>query len=116
VPDFLAALSAGDVYLPAARGNPRLDEPAQAAELAVMRWGAARGHAQASARLDSRVELDGDHMLFEAVSGNEPVTVAVAIAVFAVDGACDNIGVEPPGIERRWLAGAVTARGETTTG
>lgn len=107
VPAFLAALEHGELYLPASRGNPELDEPAQAAELAVMRWGAARGQSQASARLDERREIDEDHIVFSAMSGGQRLSVRVAAKVFSVDSACHSVGVEPPDIEKRWLADQV---------
>lgn len=107
VPAFLAALDKGEIYLPASRGNPLLDEPAQAAELAVMRWGAERGHSQASARLDERREIDEDHIVFGATSADQRLSVTVATRVFSIDGACSRIGVEPPEVEKRWFAGQV---------
>lgn len=100
---FLVALDRHEVYLPASRGNPLLDEPAQAAELAVMRWGADHGQSQSSCRLDDRREIDDDHIVFKAIAGNQRLSVTAAAQVFAIDGACDGIGVEPPDIEKRWL-------------
>ncbi|MET3927379.1 sucrase ferredoxin [Devosia sp. 2618] len=107
VPAFLTALENSEIYLPASRGNPKLDEPAQAAELAVMRWGAARGASQASVHIDARNEIDEDHMVFSGTAGEHRVSVRVATQIFAIDGACDSIGAEPPDMEKRWLAGQV---------
>lgn len=104
VPAFLAALDRGEVYLPASRGNPHLDEPAQAAELAVMRWGAERGQSQAASRLDGRREIDGDRIVFRARSGDHRLAVTVVTEVFSTDGACSDIGIVPPDLERRWRA------------
>lgn len=89
------------------RGNPQLDEPAQAAELAVMRWGAERGQSQASARLKGQQEIDDDHIVFSATSGGQRLSVTVAAKVFGINGTCHSIGAEPPDIEKRWLAGQV---------
>ena len=104
VPAFLGALECGEVYLPASRGNPHLDEPAQAAELAVMRWGAEHGQSQASIRLNERQEIDADRIVFFAGAGAERLSVTAATNVFSIDGACNGIGVEPPDIEKRWVA------------
>lgn len=43
VPDFLAALDRGDLFLPHYKGRDGLAEPAQVAELAALRWAAERG-------------------------------------------------------------------------
>lgn len=107
VPGFLAALESGETYLPASRGNPHLDEPAQAAELAAMRWGAERGLPQASTRLEGRQETDEDHIVFSARSGEHRLSVSVAAKAFSVDGACSGIDVEPPELEKRWFATGV---------
>jgi len=108
---FLAALDKGEIYLPASRGNPHLDEPAQAAELAVMRWGAAHGESQSSTRLGDRQAVDEDHIVFSAASGAHQLTVTVAAKVFPIDSACDGIGVDPPDLEKRWLATRVLVSG-----
>jgi hypothetical protein len=115
VPAFLAALQSNEVYLPASRGNPRLDEPAQAAELAVMRWGAARGQSQKSARLDQRHEVDEDHILFTAFCDSQALSVSVRTQLFSIDGACSGIGIDPPELEKRWLAGEVVADDDRAT-
>lgn len=107
VPAFLAALSADEIYLPASRGNPQLEEPEQAAELAVMRWGADRGHAQNQAALLERRAITDDSVVFIARSGNETVSVTVQAREFLIDGACSGIGVEPPEVKKRWVADAV---------
>ncbi|MBU1303920.1 MAG: hypothetical protein KKF33_00155 [Alphaproteobacteria bacterium] len=104
VPGFLAALENGEVYLPASRGNPQLDEPAQAAELAAMRWGTEHGQSQASTRLEERVATDQDHIVFSARSGDHRLSVTVAAKMFSIDSACSGIGVEPPELEKRWIA------------
>lgn len=104
---FLAALRAGEVYLPASRGNPALDEPAQVAELAVLRWGAERGHAQKSAALLERQAIDDGNLRFTARSGGAQLSVPVAASTFLMNGTCSDIGVEPPEITRRWIAGPV---------
>lgn len=107
VPDFLAALSANELYLPTSRGNPHLDEPAQAAELAVMRWGAAQGHPQSTASLLDRVQLADDRIVFNARSGDTNLQVSTQSMLFAITGACSDVGVEPPEMEPRWVAGPV---------
>lgn len=111
VPGFLAALENGEVYLPASRGNPHLDEPAQAAELAAMRWGAERGQTQASTRLEARQEIDQDQIVFSARSGEHRLSVTVAAQDFSVNSACSSIGVEPPELEKRWVATRVATQG-----
>lgn len=107
IPAFLAALDAGEIYLPASRGNASFDEAGQAAELAVMRWGAERGHPQRSVRLLDRRETGPDGVVFDAVSGDVRVTVVVSVMDFLIDGACSGVGVEPPENGRRWVAGSV---------
>ena len=107
VPAFLAALSADDIYLPASRGNPQLEEPEQAAELAVMRWGAERGHKQSQAALVERTAIADDRIVFIAQSGGETVSVTVQAREFLIDSACSGIGVEPPEVKKRWVAEAV---------
>jgi hypothetical protein len=107
VPAFLAALTSDEIYLPASRGNPRLDEPAQAAELAVMRWGAERGQSQASAWLGDRRDIDEDNIVFGAGSGDQRLSVTVSSRIFSIDGACSGIGIEPPDVKKRWEAGKV---------
>lgn len=111
VPAFLAALSAREVYLPASRGNPRLAEPAQAAELAIMRWGAERGHPQQSALLVEQTEIGEDQIWFAGRSGDTDVGVMVRATQFLVDGACSVIGIDPPDLDKRWVAEGVSEAG-----
>lgn len=107
VPDFLQALDAGDIYLPAFKGRADLPEPEQVAELAAMRWAAKAGLTQGAVALVERRETGENKLQFVAHVGTEKLAINVQARVFDLHGKCAGIQRDPPKATTRWLVRGV---------
>lgn len=102
VPDFLATIARNDLFLPAYRGNPALEEIEQSAEAAVRHWLTGRGdiatiklvgvtyHADTEATVE--VEVNAERLLVQARQESFPVY-----------GNCRDMD-GPPKDKPRWVA------------
>ncbi|NSZ76793.1 hypothetical protein G6L74_23820 [Agrobacterium tumefaciens] len=109
VGDFLTCLEQGTPYLPAYRGNPSYDAPAQTAEIALLEWAGQRGTTGAVTlhKTESGIS-NADQVHFCATIGTQHATVTVDRPEFAVNTRCVTIG-EPEGTKNvaRWVATSV---------
>jgi hypothetical protein len=111
VGDFLDCLEQGIPYLPAYRGNPSYDAPAQTAEIALLEWAGQRGITGEVTlhKMESDIS-NPDQVHFQATIGTQHATVTVERPEFAVNTRCVTIG-EPAGTKNvaRWVATSVLA-------
>jgi hypothetical protein len=106
-PGFIAAIEAGEVYLPRFKGNPDLDEPGQVAELAARRWAAK--HDRHPNRIEVAAGADhGGHRRYEAEVGGTRLSITLEARDFLMHGQCEGVH-EPPSLQRRWLVRKVVA-------
>lgn len=111
VGDFLDCLEQGIPYLPAYRGNPSYDAPAQTAEIALLEWAGQRGITGAVTLHKTESDISNpDQVHFHATIGTQHATVTVERPEFAVNTRCVTIG-EPAGTKNvaRWVATSVLA-------
>jgi hypothetical protein len=106
VPHFLAAVDAGDVYLPKYRGNAQLDEPAQVAEIAARRWAAKAGCNSTEIAVAPQHD-DGNAQSFVAEVAGRRLNIRLEAREFIMHG-CDDVD-QPGHLERRWLVREVAA-------
>jgi hypothetical protein len=107
VPDFLAAVGHGEIYLPKYKGRSNLDEPSQVAELAARRWAAKTGRDAATVAL-SAGDDGGNIRFYEAEVAGARLSISLEARDFIMHGGCDGIG-EPGTLTRRWLVREVVA-------
>jgi len=108
VPEFLATIEAGDIYLPAFKGRADLAEPEQVAELAALRWAAKAGNKNSQVHLGDAQTSDDMHLTYEAQIGAEKLVIALEAKVFDMHGKCVAITRDPPKPTKRWLVRDVT--------
>lgn len=111
VGDFLNCLGKGFPYLPAYRGNPSYDAPAQTAEIALLEWAGQRGIIGAATLHKTQSDIcNPDQLHFHATIATQHATVTVERAEFTVNTRCVTIG-EPEGTKNvvRWVAASVLA-------
>lgn len=90
-PAFLAALDRGEIYLPGYKGRSDQPEPAQIAELAALRWAAARGQTLSEVPLSGDIPdtaLEGMHLTLGAEVGGDRLAIRLAARSFVVQGNC----------------------------
>lgn len=102
VPEFLAAMTAGQCYLPAFRGRADLAEREQVAELAARRWAVKAGVGDGPVALAEPVaEGDGQVLVLAEVAGRQ-VMVRLEQRQVLIHGHCDGLA-EPGQLTPRWL-------------
>lgn len=107
VPAFLAAVDAGDIYLPRYRGRSDVGEAEQVAELAARRWAAKSGHPARDIAL-ARVEESAGTQRFTAEVGGMRLAIRLEAREFLVAGGCSDVAA-PGELTRRWLVREVAA-------
>jgi hypothetical protein len=106
-PGFVAALEAGEVYLPKFKGRDDLGEAEQVAELAARRWAARAGHPPG--RVDVLAAHDhGTHRHYDATVGGARLSITLEARDFLMHGGCDDIH-QPASLSRRWIVREVVA-------
>lgn len=100
-PDFLAAIAKQDIYLPAYKGNPALNELEQAAEAAVRRW--ENGGARPAVLGDGVNMLAPDRASVTVRLADRELTVAAQLQEFAIYGNCRDMDGEAER-KKRWVA------------
>lgn len=108
VPDFLATVGEGDIYLPAFKGRADLPEPEQVAELAALRWAAKAGATGGAVRLGEGIASGDMAFSFEAEIGGERLAISLEARIFDMHGKCVAITRDPPKPTKRWLVKHVT--------
>jgi hypothetical protein len=113
-PDFLAALSQGDIYLPAYKGRTDQPEPLQVAELAAMHWASANGLRADDVRLDpAELPIDapeGTMIVVAAVVGPARLAIHLQARNFLIQGNCATVAEGGGEDEIRWCLQAVSAQ------
>ncbi len=111
VDDFLTCLEQGTPYLPAYRGNPSYDAPAQAAEIALLEWAGQHGITGEITlhKTESEISSPGQAH-FQATIGTQRAAVTVERPEFAVNTRCVTIG-ECEGTKKRGALGRHTCSG-----
>ncbi|WP_216654755.1 sucrase ferredoxin [Pseudogemmobacter hezensis] len=110
VPDFLAALALGQPYLPAWRGDARLDPAAQVADHAARAYAATRGETLATP--PEAVFTDDAGAVFHAALPSGRVEIRLHEADFAVNTRCRTMtGDAPPETARHWLLSSLVPLG-----
>ncbi|MCO5731574.1 sucrase ferredoxin [Rhizobium sp. SSA_523] len=111
VGDFLKTLEQGLPYLPAYRGNPSYEAPAQTAEIAVLDWAGQHGVAGNVTLQAMESEISSpEQMRFHATIGAHRATVTVERQEFAVNTRCVTIGAaQDANTVARWVAASVVA-------
>lgn len=104
VPGFLAALSAGQIYLPAWRGNPALPAAAQVAEHAALTWAAQRGHTAIRAGFEQLpTPAEGAQQAVAVVTiADARLRIMLEMADLAVNTRCVTLQDPKPAQVRRW--------------
>jgi hypothetical protein len=103
VPDFLASILNGNIYLPAFRGRADLGEPEQVADLAARLWAEGAGLNDVSVTLGASERLDPFTLRQTAQVGRETLAITLTAREFLRHGHCHDIGA-PPEVVTRWLA------------
>lgn len=112
VPDFLAALTAGDVYLPAFRGRSGLPETAQLAEHAGMEWAQQRGLPWRDVVLgegswpDQGQGADGEEIVREVIAGPARLRLVLQARLAPRHGTCTALA-QPPELHPRWYVASL---------
>ncbi len=102
VPDFLAALASGQPYLPAWRGDARLDPAAQVADHAAREHAARLGEALVTP--PEAFAANGDEAVFRAALQSGPVEIRLREAVFPVNTRCKTLSEDVPSeTTNRWV-------------
>lgn len=107
VPDFLAAIGQGQIYLPAFRGRAGLPETAQLAEHATMSWAAEHGIVPAGVVLrggvwpDTGEGAEGEEIVRETVAGTARLRITLQSRSGPMTGTCAGLS-EPPNMKPRW--------------
>ncbi|WP_244469493.1 sucrase ferredoxin [Agrobacterium tumefaciens] len=111
VGDFLNCLEQGIPYLPAYRGNPSYDAPAQTAEIALLEWAGQRGITGAATLHKTESDISNpDKVHIHATIGTQHTTITIERRELEVSTRCVTIG-EPEGTKNvaRWIATSVQA-------
>jgi hypothetical protein len=111
-PAFLAALERGDIYLPAYRGRSGQPEPAQVAELAAMRWAAARGHVLSEVSLQGDIPdsaTEGTRLTLRADVAGQRLAIGLQAQSFMVQGNCETVAADGGEPKLRWCLDEVRA-------
>jgi hypothetical protein len=107
---FIAAIVAGETYLPRFKGRYDLDEPAQVAELAARRWAAKSGRDADAIALSPQHTDGGSILRFDADVAGQRLTIRLEARDFLMHGQCETLnGGHPAELSRRWLVRDVTA-------
>tara|TARA_R110002020_G_scaffold134252_3_gene299653 strand:+ start:933 stop:1799 length:867 start_codon:yes stop_codon:yes gene_type:complete len=102
VPEFLGMVARNNIYLPAYKGNPELNELEQSAEAATRIW--AEGRQTIEEIEIAEVDLLADDIATIHVRLNgQTIAVNAQRQNFAVYGNCRNMDDEPP-LKPRWMA------------
>lgn len=111
VPGFVAALTAGEIYLPAFRGRADIPETAQVAEHASMSWAQAHGLPWQDIGLAAThwpdEGDDGAEFACEARAGSARLRIALRAQMGPMQGACTSLS-EPPEMKVRWHVTSVS--------
>ncbi|GLQ10490.1 hypothetical protein GCM10007913_24220 [Devosia yakushimensis] len=106
VPEFLATIRRGDIYLPAYRGQAGLPEAAQVAQHAAMVWSAS--HSAGAAVQMEAVEwpepADGLDFVAPLRIGGQRYDVHMRTEIIPVSGRCTALSEEEPELTPRWRA------------
>jgi hypothetical protein len=106
VPDFLAAIAADEIYLPAWRGRGDLGEPEQVADFAARRWAERNGAGDVAIALGTSERLGPFAMRVTATVGTDTLAVTLAVREFLRHGHCHDVE-KPAEVVTRWLATGV---------
>lgn len=106
VPEFLATIRRGDIYLPAYRGQAGLPEAAQVAQHAAMVWSA--NHSPGATVQMEAVEwpepVDGLDFVAPLRIGGQRYDVHMRTEIIPVSGRCTALTEEEPELTPRWRA------------
>ena len=111
-PAFLAALSRGEVYLPAYKGRTDQPEPLQVAELAALDWALSHGHSARDVVLDP-VSMpadasEGTKVVLAAAVGPDRLAIHLHVRNFFVQGNCEIVARGGGNDTLRWCLEEVT--------
>lgn len=107
VPDFLAAIEAGEIYLPRYKGRSSLDEPAQVAEIAARRWANKAGRDADVVALEPGAD-EGTARRYTAEVAGARLSIRLEARDFIMHGGCEDLAT-PGQLWRRWLVREVVA-------
>ena len=102
VPEFLGMVARNNIYLPAYKGNPELNELEQSAEAATRIWAEGRQTIEEIEIADVDLLTDDIATIHVRLNG-QTIAVNAQRQNFAVYGNCRNMDDEPP-LKPRWMA------------
>lgn len=102
VPEFLATIASNDLYLPAYKGNPALDEIGQSAEAAVRQWAQGRASIKQIAVVETITHSETQATVVVQLN-SERILVAARRETFQIYGNCRDMDGEPKD-KPRWVS------------